>query len=170
MAVDVLRLRVLRALTGALEEVTFDYGGKTYDLHGKVFRGRNRFGTNDPIPMIAILEAPIPLDHIVPPMDSTALSGGWELVIQGFAPDDPVNPTDPAQVFLAKVMQMVAWERQKADWDEPENGILGLGRFVTSVYIGTGVVRPPDEVSEKAYFWLSITLDLAEDLADPYGD
>ena len=46
--------------------------------------------------------------------------------------------------------------------------ILGLGRQVTKLYIGPGVVRPPDEVSAKAYFWLTITLDLAEDLEHPY--
>lgn len=167
---DVIRLRILKALTAALEEVDFEYAGRSYSLAGSVFRGRNRFGTNDPIPMISILEAPLPLDHLAPPVDATVQSGGWELVVQGFAPDDPKNPTDPAYAFLAMVMKRFAEERRRADWDDPADGILGLGRFVTNMYIGTGVVRPPDEVSEKAYFWLSVTLDLAEDLADPYGD
>jgi len=170
MASEVIRLRVLKALSDVLEEVTFTYDGKFYAMVDKVFRGRNRFGPSDPIPLISVLEAPIPLDHIGAPADATVLAPGWELVVQGFAPDDPENPTDPGHVFLAMVMKRLAEERAKANWDSPEEGIFGLGRFVTSMYIGTGVVRPPDEVSEKAYFWLSITLDLAEDLADPYGD
>jgi hypothetical protein len=50
------------------------------------------------------------------------------------------------------------------------DGIFGLGNFVIGMRIGSGVVRPPDEISAKAYFWLTITLDMVEDLADPYED
>jgi hypothetical protein len=169
MADEAIALRVLKALTAALEEVT-PSNGYTVDLQGRVFRGRNRFGPSDPVPMICVLEAPIPLEQIPPPTDSSESSGGWELVIQGFVKDDKANPTDPAHAALADVKRRLALERRKSLWDRPEQGMFGLGRFVHKMYIGRGVVRPPDEVSEKAYFWLQVTLDIVEDLADPYED
>lgn len=164
---DPTRLRIQKAMQAALEEVNPDEGYE-HDLRGRVFRGRNRFGHADPIPMVSILEAPIPLDQLTSPEDSSYHSGGWELVVQGFVEDDKQNPTDPAHRLMAEVKKRLAVERRKAAWDRPEQGIFGLGQIVTKLYMGTGVVRPPDEVSEKAYFWLTVTLDIAEDLADPY--
>lgn len=165
---DPARLVIQKRLQDALEEINPD-NGYEHDLRGRVFRGRNRFGASDPIPMVSILEAPIPLDQIAPPRDSTEAFGGWELVIQGFVADDKDNPTDPAHLLMAEVKQRLAIERRRTSWDRPEDGIFGLGQIVDKLYMGTGVVRPPDEVSEKAYFWLTVTLDIAEDLADPYS-
>ena len=76
-------------------------------------------------------------------------------------------PTDPAHLLLAEVKKVLAKERLKMDWDKPEQGILGLGRNVIALYIEPGVVRPADELSSKAYFWLTLRLDIVEDLADP---
>jgi hypothetical protein len=39
---------------------------------------------------------------------------------------------------------------------------------VTKITTGIGTVRPPDEVSAKAYFWLLIVLEIVEDVTDPY--
>lgn len=166
---DPIRLRVLKALTAALEEID-GTNGYQHDLSGRVFRGRRVFGVSDPIPMISILEAPIPLDQLPNPADSSDQKGQWELVVQGFVKDDHENPTDPAHALMAEVKTRLALEKRKADWDRPEQGIFGLGRDVTEMYIGAGVVRPPDEVSEKAYFWLQVTLAIVEDMADPYTD
>lgn len=164
-----IRLRVQKALCEALEEIN-PSNGYVSDFSGRVFRGRNRFGASDPIPMICVLEAPIPLELLPTASDSSQSFGSWELVVQGFVEDDKENPTDPAYYALADVRARLALERLKVDWDRPEEGIFGLGRVVRSMYIGTGVVRPPDEVSEKAYFWLQVTLDISEDMADPYED
>jgi hypothetical protein len=169
MADDPVTLRVLKAMTAALEEITPD-NGYACDFAGRVFRGRIRFGPSDPVPMLCILESPIPLEQLPPPVDSSEGYGPWELVIQGFVKDDKLNPTDPAHVALADVRRRLAIERRKTSWDRPENGIFGMGRFIHKMYIGRGVVRPPDEASEKAYFWLQVTLDIVEDMADPYGD
>tara|TARA_Y100000593_G_scaffold83521_2_gene157511 strand:- start:15057 stop:15575 length:519 start_codon:yes stop_codon:yes gene_type:complete len=165
-----LRLETQKRLTAILETVSFDYDGTTYDLDGDVHRGRLYYGDETPVPSISILEVPIPLDQLPPPDGSVASSGGYELMIQGWAPDDRDNPTDPAHFFMAEVKKALAIERKKAHWDRPEDGILGLGRRVDNLYIGAGVVRPPDEVSSKAYFWLTITLELVEDLEEPYEE
>lgn len=162
-----LRLEVQKRLAEALKEIdgTGDY---VTNLEGRVFRGRLYYGDETPIPMVSILEVPIPLDQIPAPHTSTTQSGQWELIIQGFVDDDRENPTDPAHVFMADVKKRLAMERKKAASHKPEDGILGLGNAVINMYIGAGVVRPPDDVSAKAYFWLTITLDLAEDMEEPY--
>lgn len=169
MAVLPLRLRILGALTEALKEINTANGYAT-ELNERVYRGRVIFGETDDIPMLSVLEVPIPLDQLPPPADSEFSSGGWELMIQGFVEDDEENPTDPAHVLMADVKKRLAKEKRKALEMEPEKGIFGLGNFVIGLRIGSGVVRPPDEISAKAYFWLVISLDMVEDLSDPYED
>lgn len=162
-----IRLEVLKRMTAALEEIT-PANGYVHNLAQRVFRGRGVYGDETPLPALSILEAPIPLDQLPSAKDNQNLAGQWELVVQGWVEDDRRNPTDPAQVLLADVKKRLAIERKKVDWDQPEQGIFGLGRSVTALYIGAGVVRPPEEISAKAYFWLTITLDMAEDMAEPY--
>ena len=169
MATEPLRLRILKAMTVALKEISPANGFAT-NVQGNVFRGRVIFGENDPIPLLSILEVPIPLDQTPAPTDSEFSSGGWEIMVQGFVTDDPENPTDPAHLFMADVKKRLAQERRKALAMKAEEGIFGLGNFVTGMRIGAGVVRPPDEISAVAYFWLTVTLDIVEDLSDPYED
>lgn len=167
--VDPLRLRVLKNLCDALKDISTANGYRT-ELNSQVYRGRVVYGDNDPLPICSVLEVPIPLDQTPPPRDSEFSSGDWELMIQGFVEDTPDNPTDPAHVFMADVKKRLVVEKRKAYADKPEDGILGLGNYVTDLRIGSGVVRPPDEISAKAYFWLTITLSMAEDLFDPYAE
>ena len=169
MATEPVRLRILKAMTEALKEISPVNGYHT-DVNGQVYRGRVIYGENDPLPLISILEVPIPLDQTPPPTDSEFSSGGWEIMIQGFVTDDPENPTDPAHFFMADVKKRLAIEKRKALAMNAAQGIFGLGNFVTGLRIGAGVVRPPDEISAVSYFWLTITLDMVEDLADPYED
>ena len=167
MADDPVRLRILKNMTACLQEITVANGYKV-DVGQNWFRGRVIFGENDPMPMGVLLEVPIPLDQVPPPRDSSNASGTWELMLQGFTTDDSENPTDPAHYFLADVKKRLAIEKRKALNENPEDGIFGLGNFVTDLRIGSGVVRPPDEISATAYFWLTVTLDTVEDLFDPY--
>lgn len=162
-----VRLEIQMRLSAVLEEITVVAGYQS-TLTDSVFRGRLTFGEGDPLPMVSILEPPITMDQLPAPTTSPSQSGHWELVLQGFCVDDRDNPTDPAQVLLADVKKRLALEKQKADWDKPEDGIFGLGRTVLNLYIGVGVVRPPDEISAVAYFWLPIVLDIVENFAEPY--
>lgn len=165
--VNPIRLEILKRMTDVLKEIT-PANGYVTDILDHVYRGRGVYGDETPLPALSVLEAPIPLDQLPSAKDNQSLAGQWELVVQGWVDDDRKNPTDPAQVLLADVKKRLAIERKKLDWDKPEDGIFGLGRFVTAMYIGPGVVRPPEEISAKAYFWLTITLDIAEDMAEPY--
>ncbi len=177
MADEVLRIRIQKALQKCLEGITPD-NGYTHDLSNpggsyltrKVFRGRVIFGDKDPLPLVSILEVPIPLDQVAPPEDSVYSSGGWELVIQGFVKDDKENPTDPAHVLMAEVKQQLALEKAKHRDYRMFSDEMGKHFTESGMLIGAGVVRPPDEISSKAYFWLNVTLYISENLANPYND
>lgn len=161
---DSFRLRILKALTAALEEID-GTDGYTYDLTGKVFRGRDTFGNSDPIPMLSILEAIEEKAQVPAPQSGGQSNGPWELLIQGFVEDDMVHPSDPAHNLMAEVKRRLIQERVR----ERQYNILGMGGKITDLRISHGVVRPPDEVSGKAYFWLRLTLVVVENLQDPYG-
>jgi len=158
------RLMIMRALSSTLEQVN-PTNGFTYDMRGRVFRGRVRYGETDPIPMISILEAPIPIEVVHAKGDANKSNGNWELLVQGFVEDDKLNPTDPAHHLMAEVK--MALTKDKAN--NRATNILGMNGAVYEMFIGQGAVRPPDEASDKAFFWLTLTLRLAEDLDNPYA-
>lgn len=163
---DPTRLKILKAITAALLEIA-PANGYVTDLATKkaVFRGRIIFGEKDPLPMVSLLEVPIPSDQIVNPKDGTAAHATWDLLVQGFVQDDKSHPTDPAHAVLADVKKRLVIEKRRV------NSAAGAFGFpiITDVTIGPGTIRPPDELSSKAYFWLALTINFAEDLFDPYS-
>ena len=158
------RLRVLKGLTAVMERVNPD-NGFHHDLRGKVFRGRIRYDQNDPIPMVSILEAAIPQETNGSGGGSTGSTGEWELLIQGFAEDDRLNPTDPAHHLMAEVKAVFAQDKQK---DNGHN-IAGMGGRVMAMSIGQGTVRPAEDPTTEAFFWLTLTLRVGELLDQPYN-
>jgi hypothetical protein len=171
---DPFRLRVKKAITDALKEIT-PANGYNFDFSQAVFRGRLVFGQGDPLPMLSILEPPLPLDRLPAPTNAGHSGGDWDLLIQGFVKDDKDNPTDPAELAMADVKKRLAVE-QSRQLTLPRRGHnpFGLnsekGNRVESIKIGAGVVRPPEEgVSTKAYFWLTLTLKITEDNSQPFG-
>lgn len=162
---DPTRLRILKALTACLEEITPE-NGYAHDLSGKVFRGRDMFGDNDPLPMISILEAIEEEEQVPSPQGSGMSTGSWTLQIQGFIEDDMYNPSDPAHFLMADVKKRLIQERIR----DRQYDIFGMGNSVTELRMSRGVVRPPgDAVSDKAYFWLRLTLTVVENLNDPFA-
>ena len=183
---DPFRIRVQKAIVAALEQIkqrdpeTGDQLADTFA--GCVFRGRDGFGENDPLPMISILEPPLPIDQIVPGPRNPGSNGEWDLMIQGFVEDDKKNPTDPAHWLLADVKAVLAAEKirklpQSAGAPDPfglgTSAVVGgknVGNCIQEIkVIGPGVVRPPEiGVSNKAFFWLTLTLKIAEDISNPF--
>lgn len=169
--VDPLRLRILKALTTSLLQITpangyrLDLGPNNKFKRGKVFRGRLRYGPNDPLPMLSIIEAPIPLDPALTRGENVKSTGAWELLIQGFVDDDFENPTDPGHDFMAQVKHRLVYEKQR----DRGHGILGGNLGISEMLIGQGAVRPPEDTTEKAFFWLTLTIRFAENLDKPYG-
>ena len=173
MPADPFRLRVQKAMCDVIKDIT-PANGYEHDLsdftdeHGRpakrVFRGRDEFGANDPLPMVSILEDPRALDANNSD-DDTPTTGDYRLLIQGFVPDDIENPTDPAHHLAADIV--TALVRSKSD----KFNILGLGAkmpCVTELKIGQPVVRPADDdISSVAFCFLSVTLKLVEDMENP---
>ncbi len=172
------KLRVLRSLTDVIKSVTpvngyvsdladFDPGDGT-DMP-RVFRGRPWFGDNDPIPMVSILEGTTPADDLFDePADCESGEYDWQILVQGWVHDDPVNPTDPAYVLMRDVRRRLIREktRKKPNSHIPDpfgSSTFGFpGCAVTKLRVGSGVVRPADDVSAKAWFWLSLTIRIVE--------
>src|SRR5690625_7350680 len=107
------RLRVMKALSAALEEINPD-NGYMHDLRGRVFRGRDVFGDSDPIPMVPILEAIEGKERLQAPSAGTEAAGPGELLIQGGLDDDLIHPTDPAYFLIAGVQLRLMEARVRA--------------------------------------------------------
>ena len=178
------KLRVLRAVTATLKTIT-PANGYFYDLSDdtdpdalhptRVFRGRAWFGDNDPIPMLSVLEGVNPADEVAEPQRTNPKAAyEWPILIQGFVNDDPVHPTDPAYLLMADVRRRLAVERErKIPGSQSQSDPFGMGAAgpnrVVALDIGPGVVRPADDVSARAYFWLLITLTIVDDASQPYA-
>ncbi len=157
------RLEILNRMTTALEAVAIE-DGYLHDLEGKVFRGRARYGENDPLPLVSIIEDPRPIDGVEASRGAQTRVTPWRLIVQGFVEDDPANPTDPAYRLAADVAKALSALRTSRDKGQY---ILGIKR-IDDLGIASPIVRPPDDVSDKAYFWLPVTLSLVEDPANPF--
>lgn len=156
------RLQVMQALTATLAAISpGDDNEFEFDLTDAVFRGRIDFSEGDPLPMMSILEDPRALEQDEAPAGHDAIKGPWNLLLQGFVKDDPVHPTDKAYYLLRDAKKALVAARTK-------DTILGFAcnqsPCITSMTIGAGVVRPPDNISSKAYFWLPVTLNLIDRL------
>lgn len=173
---DPFRLRVQKAICAQIKTVA-PANGYRFDLtdfvdeagrpQRRVFRGRDDFGSNDPLPMVSILEDPRAMDADNGPEQSAATKGKYRIFIQGFVEDDRDDPTDPAHRLAAEVI--CALVEAKRD----HRNILGLGAkkpCVTEMTIGQPVVRPADnEVSSVAFFFVAVTLHLVEDMERPFS-
>lgn len=160
------RLEVLRRMTTLLETISIA-NGYLHDMSGKVFRGRVLYGDSDPIPMIAIMEPPIPNEPFLVQNDNPSESLVWDLIVQAFVKDDPKNPTDPAHMLLADVRKCLMKHKFERNID---HGFFGMGQYTNTVQdmtVGDPKVRPSDDVSAKAYFWLPLSLVVIETPGDP---
>ena len=176
------KLRAMRALTDILKSITPDEG-YVYDLSDfvdddgvtveRVYRGRDTFGEGDPLPMVSILEGVNPGDDVAePPVEAVTGEYDWDILIQGWLPDDQQHPTDPAYLLLADVRQRLIAERSRKLPGTHQPDPLGLEpgkNRVVGIRVGAGVVRPPDRLSDKAWFWLTLTLRIVDNAAEPYA-
>ena len=163
---DPFRLRLLKNLTAVLQTITVA-NGYTFDLDKAIFRGRAVFGDGDPIPMVSILDAVKTVEGLRMQDDGQEQKNIWPLLIQGWADDDlGGNPTDPAHHLLADVK--MALTKHKVEHARDYNW-FGMGGAVTAIRYNGGVVRPPEDISGKSFFWLLLDLELVEDLLNPYA-
>jgi hypothetical protein len=161
------RLRVLMALQNCMQAMT-PANGYTYDLSQSVFVGRDMFGDDDPVPLIAILEDPDTPPLRLTPRDATDRVNTWTLLIQGFInPDQGDMPLRPAYVLAAETAKALIDGARRMDGHTPD--YFGMGGRVDRFALGPAIVRPAEiGVSDKAFFWLRLTLEIVENLLDPY--
>lgn len=168
------RLRIQIKLCEVLESITPANGyqtdlSETVDEAGRpqkrVYRGRDQFGDNDPLPMVSILEDPrIPEGG---QEDQKMRHGKYRLLLQGFVDDDAENPTDAAYYLAAEIVQRLAEEKQD------RYNILGFGGrapCITEMTFGSPVVRPADNVtSDVAFCFVPVSLEIAENIEQPFA-
>lgn len=175
---DPFRLRVMKGVCDVLKSITVangyahdmadfqDSAGRTAE---RVFRGRDFFGDNDPLPMLSVLEDPRSPEAMNGPTTSAKSQNTLRLLIQGFTKDDKSHPLDPAYRLSADTIKAIAAAKRS------DTGVLGLNRplrapCVMAVSIGQPIHRPGgDDVSDHAYFLVGLTLLLAEDLENPFA-
>lgn len=161
---DTKQLVILKRLTTHLEGVTLT-NGYDFDLTGKVFRGQSRFGQDQPLPFVSILESLRP--------DPRPREGGeerlrridiWELALQGWVNENREFPTDDLYRLKGAV------EMRMAEIAEGVSPAYRLGGLIDRMRIGPGVVRAatPQTGGAEA-FYLPLQIHYVINLADPYA-
>lgn len=167
---DTFRLRLMKALCAQLKSITpangyefdlSDYTDEAGRPRERVFRGRDIFGANDPLPMLAVLEDPRaePSDN---GSDGRAAVNKFRVLIQGFLRTEEMDqhPLDAAYGLSGEIIKALALRK---------HDMLGLRGRITAMTIGQPVHRPGrDEVSDNAYLLLGVTFTLVEKMDDPY--
>lgn len=174
------RLRLATAITDGIKASVTPGNGSRFDLSdfdpgdgvmaARVFRGRQWFGDNDPIPMVSLLEGVNPAEETsVFPIDAAAGEYEWALLVQGFVADDPAHPTDPAYWLerdVRRAVKAMTTMRKNGGRSPDPFGIstwgLPSGFGVMQATVGIGVVRPADDISAKAYFWFPLRIRIVE--------
>jgi hypothetical protein len=118
---DSKQLRILKKLTAHLEGVNTDTPAEdgpngqpyTFDLRGKIVRGRSVIPVDEAEDMVSILE--FPRQEIYTPVGEHGIvrQETWMLMLQGWPKDDPENPSDPAYAMKAEVEQRVSLRRKR---------------------------------------------------------
>jgi len=163
-------LTIEKALSNLIE-IGVTPPNSAIDLTDRVFRGRVRYGHNEPTPMVSIMQAPnidIETNEAGKGRIRTAMK---TYLIQGWVEDDFNNPTDPAHELLADVkkalsviLDMDSEHFMLQSYSSSGNGLI------SSMEMSTGLVRPPEaSISDKAYFWLPLNVTVVEDLSKPYS-
>lgn len=164
------RLDILKALTAFLEGINPD-NGYTYNLKGKVYRGRDRFGAEyvARMPFLSILEAKATDYGNFANEEQTVRLDDWVLLVQGWCADDARNPTDPVYNLVAVVEERLSMLIAK-----DENGavlypgVYRLNGMIATLTLAQPVVRPPEEgLSDTAFFFLPIRVGLKVDIRNP---
>lgn len=163
---DTKQLAILKALTVHLEGIT-PANGYEHDLMGRVFRGKSKFGSEESLPFVSILESLRP--------DNRPLEAGpeklirlerWELLVQGWVDENREFPTDDLYQLKGAV------EKRLAELlNTPENTPLyRLGGLIVSIRIGPGVVRAATpQVGGAEAFYLPLLVDYVMNLGDPFA-
>ena len=163
------RLAVLQAMTAQIQTIT-PANGYNIDLSQSVFRGRTKFGDDEALPAVSILEATQPGAIKVATEDETFRSSRWPLLVQGWVKDDKSNPLDPAYYLCACVSERLAAvvAVNPANGNAINPAIYRFGKLIAGMEVGPGICRPPDQYSARAQFFMPVSVEFVDNAANPW--
>lgn len=176
------RLAVLKKLTEHLQGIT-PANGYRFDLSASVYRGIATFSDDPdtwPLPMVSILESTRPNEAFRGGTEEAQRADNWDILVQGWARDNPLAPTDDLYYLSADVEKRlgeIVAMREDGSGRPVNNDIFRLGpmpggpgnTLVAGFKIQPPVVRPSmEQVSRKAFFYLPICIQLAYNSGNPY--
>lgn len=168
---DTKQLTILMALCAHIEGVT-PANGYDFDLAGKVFRGTAKFGADEPLPFVSILESlrPDPRPREAG-SEKLVREENWELLVQGWVDESREFPTDDLYRLKGSVEKRLAEIVAVDNTGSPVvPSIYRLGRLIVSLRIGPGVVRAATpQVGGAEAFYLPLIVTYVTNLADPYA-
>lgn len=164
---DSKQLRILKKLCAHLE-ATSEYPGIV------CHRGLSTISASELSDTLSLLEAPRPVVGSKAGIEGVKRNEEWTLLLQGWPKDDKKNPSDPAYAMKA------ACEHQLSKLllvNDENTGVLNrdakvlLGGDISSLTIGQGVVRPPNQeaASRLAMFYLPLILEITTDVRNPWA-
>lgn len=161
---DSKQLVILKRMTEHLEGITPD-NGYDYDLSGKVFRGRSKFGSDEVLPFVSILESLRPDQQPIPGgQGGVRRLDDWELLLQGWVDENREFPTDDLYNLKAAV------EKRLAEANIEGNPVYRFGGLIDKIRIGPGVVRAATpQVGGAEAFYLPLLVTYAINVSDPFA-
>lgn len=164
---DTKRLLLIKALCDYL--LTEIVAGAEYNYTlSAAYRGKKNFGKELKLPAVAILESfnPDRVPEVIGGTVGTKQKYDQYYLINGWADDTEQGSGDESGDAAHRLMGDVKMALGKLLVPRNQSGFFD-GLAVT-LNIEPGVVRPPDEQSTQAYFWLRIRLEIVEKVGDPY--
>ena len=161
---DTKRLLLLKSLCNYLLTEITTANGYNFDL-AAAYRGKKNFGKEVKLPAIVVLENfnPDRLPETIGGVVGTKHKYDQIYLINGWAEGGDVEQEeDSAHLLMGDVKQALG------KLLVPRNQSGFFDGLANTLSIEPGVVRPPDEQSEKAYFWMRIRLEVVEKVGDPY--
>lgn len=167
MADDTKRLALVKALCAYLKSEVTVANGYNFDI-AMIRRDKRNFGREMKLPGIAVLENfnPDRLPEVIGGTVGTKHKYDQIYLINGWADNSDLpeggDETDGAHLLMGDVKKALG------KLLVPRNQDGFFGGLATTLSIEPGVVRPPDEQSERAYFWMRVRMELVEKVGDPY--
>lgn len=169
-AQEPIHIRMLSELQTYLETEIVAGDEYWFTLAGQVHIGRMEFDDGDGLPLVSILEVPLPGEQMEVPRGANITAGPWEMFIQGWTLEEE-NGTSRTDRFNTKnayrlkadVTKALLKLKNKLDphpsTGEPLGYVLGF-KEIENILVQRGTVRPDEERSGVCTFWTPLTLDL----------
>lgn len=164
---DTKRLLLIKAICAYLAAEVTVANGYNFNL-AMVRRDKRNFGKEMKLPGVAVLENfnPDRLPEAIGGFVGQKHKYDQVYLLNGWADDSALqegdSETDPAHRLMGDVKKALG------KLITPRNQTGFFDGLANTLSIEPGVVRPPDEQSDKSYFWMRIRLEIVEKVGDPY--